>query len=75
MGSSAVISPIEEGEGGATPEGSTLGRLELALNWAALYRRKVAPIGATMCAGSNAGNSIKPRYKRIRWIKTGKNKA
>ena len=29
--SSAVVSPIEEGEGGATPEGLTLRRLELAL--------------------------------------------
>jgi len=30
MGSSAVASPVEEGGGGATPEGSALGRLELA---------------------------------------------
>ena len=27
----AIVSPIEEGGGGATPEVSTLGRLELAL--------------------------------------------
>ena len=27
----AVVSLVEEGEGGATPEGSTLGHLELAL--------------------------------------------
>ena len=30
--SSAIISPVEEGRGGAIPEVSTLGRLELALN-------------------------------------------
>ena len=29
---SAVVSPVEVGGGGATPEGSTLGRLELDLN-------------------------------------------
>ena len=29
--SSAIVSPIEEGGGGATPEDSTLRRLELAL--------------------------------------------
>ena len=30
--SSAIVSPVEEGEGGATSEGSTLGRLKLAPN-------------------------------------------
>ena len=29
---SVVVSPVEVGRGGATPEGSTLGHLELALN-------------------------------------------
>jgi len=29
---SAVVSPVKEREGGATPEDSTLGCLELALN-------------------------------------------
>ena len=29
--SSVIVSPVEDGEGGATPEDSTLGRLELAL--------------------------------------------
>ena len=29
--SSAAVSPVEEGRGGATPEDSTLGRLKLAL--------------------------------------------
>lgn len=75
MGSSAVASPVEEGGGGATPEGSALGRLELAFKWASLYLRKPAPMGATMWIGSDAGNSTKLRCKRIRWIKTGKNKA
>ena len=46
-GSSTVASPVEEGGGGATPKDSTLGCLELALKWAALCLRKVAPIGAT----------------------------
>ena len=31
MGSLVVVSPVEDG-GGMTPEGSTLGHLELALN-------------------------------------------
>ena len=58
----AVGSPKEGGGGGATPEeGSTLGRLELAL-----YLRKVAPIGAIMCTGSKAGNSSKPKCNKIR---------
>ena len=32
IGSPAIVSPVEEGGGGATSEGTTLGRLELALN-------------------------------------------
>ena len=43
---SIEVSPVEEGGGGATPEDSTLGCLELALIQAALCLRKVAPIGA-----------------------------
>ena len=39
-------------------EDSTLGCLKLAFNWAALCRRKVAPIGAMICMGSNAGKSL-----------------
>ena len=73
--SSVVASPVEEGGGGATLEGSSLGHLELALKWAALYLRKMAPMRAIMCTGSDTGNSTKPRCKRIQWIKTGKNKA
>ena len=39
--SSAIVSPIEEGEEGATPKVSTLGRLELTLIWTTLRREKV----------------------------------
>ena len=43
----AIVSPVKEGGGGgATLEVSTLERLELALIWATLCLRKVAPIGA-----------------------------
>ena len=70
--STAVVSPVEEGGGGATPKVSTLGRLELALIWATFYLRNVAPIGAIIWIGSEAGNSSNRRCKRIRWIKTGK---
>ena len=58
--SSAIVSPVEEGGGGATPEDSTLGRLELAL-----YLRKVAPIGAIIWTGLESGNSSKPRCNKI----------
>ena len=68
-------SPVEEGGGGATPEDdSTLWRLVLALIWAAIYLRKVAPIGAIIWTGSNAGNSSKPKCNKIWWIQTGKNR-
>ena len=40
-------------------EDSTLGRLELAFNRVALCLRKVAPIGAIICTGSEVGNSSK----------------
>ena len=73
--SSAIVSPVEEGGGGATLEVSTLGRLELALIWAAFCQRKVAPIVAIIWTGSEAGNSSNPRCKRIQWIKTGKKRA
>ena len=56
----------------APVEDSTLGHLELAFNWAALCLRKVAPIGAMIWTGSNAGKSSKPKSKRILWIKTKK---
>ena len=73
--SAVVVSPIEEGGRGATPDGSTLGCLELALIWAAIFLRKVAPIGAMIWIGSDVENSTKPRCKRIQWIKRGKNRA
>ena len=63
--------------GGQDPspiEDSTLESLELAFNWDALYLRKVAPIGAMICTGSNAGKFFNPKSKRILWIKTRKNK-
>ena len=64
-------SPVEEGGGGATLEDdSTLGCLKLALIWAALCLRNVAPIGAIRCTGSNAGKSSKLKSNKILWIKT-----
>ena len=65
--SSVVGLPKEGGGGGgATPkEDSTLGHLELARIRAALYLRKVAPMGAIMCMGSEAGNSSKPKGNKI----------
>ena len=57
--SSVVVSPVEEGGGGgATLEVSTLERLELALIWVAFCLREVAPMGAMIWIGSDAGNSI-----------------
>ena len=76
--SSIVGSPKEGGGGGAaaTPEeDSTLGCLELALIWVALCIRKVAPIGAIRCTGSEARNSSIPKCNKIRWIKTDKKRA
>ena len=77
---SVAESPIEGGRGGgggATPEEeeSTLGRLELARIWAALCLRKVAPIGAIICTGSEAGKDSNPKCSKILWIKTGKKRA
>ena len=69
----AMGSPEEGGGGSATPEeDSTLGRLKLAFIWVTLYLRNVAPMGAIMCTGSEAGNSSNPRCNKIRWIKTRK---
>ena len=62
---------VAEGGGGAVPKGSTLGRLKLDLNWAALYLRNVALMGATMCIGSEVGKSSKPKNNKILWMKTG----
>ena len=59
IGSSAVVSPVKEGGGGATPKGSTLGCLKLAFILATLCLRKVAPMGAIIWTGSDAGNSTK----------------
>ena len=72
----SVVGSLEErgGGGGALEEDFTLGRLELALIWVALYRRKMAPMGAMMWTGSDAGNSSKPKCNKILWIKTRKNR-
>ena len=73
---SAIGSPEEEGEGGGAPkEDSTLGGLKLALIWAALCRRKVAPMGAMIRTGLDAGNYSKPKCNKIRWIKPGKKRS
>ena len=58
-------SPDEGGLDASPVEDSTLGRLELAFNYAALCLRKVAPIGAMICTGSDLGKSSKPKSKRI----------
>ena len=72
----AVGSLDERGGGGATLEDdSTLGCLELALIWAALYLRKVAPIRAIMWTGSDVGKSSKPKCNKIQWIKIEKKRA
>ena len=36
-----------------------------------LCLRKVAPLGAIMCTGSEAGKSSNPKNNKIRWMKTG----
>ena len=73
---SAAESPIGGGGGGggggAPKKDSTLGRLELSHIWGALYRRKEAPIGATIWTGSDARNCSIPKCNKILWIKTGK---
>ena len=77
--SSAAGSPKEEeaggGGGGVLEEDSTPGRLELARIWVALYWRKVAPMGAMIWIGSNAGKCSKSKCNKILWIKTGKKRA
>ena len=56
----------------APVEDSTLGHLKIAFIWAALCLRKVAPIGAIIWTGTDAGKSFKPKCNKILWIKTGK---
>ena len=69
---SVVGSPEEGGWNAAPEEDSIRGRLELDFVWAALYLRKVAPMGAIICTGSDAGKSSKPRCNKIWCIKIGK---
>ena len=72
---SPEVVPVAEGGRGAVPEGSTLGRLELGLNWAAFCLRKVAPMWATIWIDVEAGKSSNPKRNKIRWMKTGKKRA
>ena len=70
---SSVVGSPEEGGWDATPEeDSTRGHLELAFIWAAFCLRKVAPIGAIMCTGSDARKSFKPKYNKIWCMKIEK---
>ena len=62
---SAEGSPERGGRDASSVENLTLGHLELAFNWAALCLRKVAPIGAMICMGSNAKKSSNLKSKRI----------
>ena len=63
---SSTVGSLEEGALDASPvEDSTQGRLELAFNWATLCLRNVAPIGAMIRTGSNAGKSSKPKSNKI----------
>ena len=71
---SPEVVPVEEG-GGAVPNGSTQGRLEPSLIWAALCLRKLAPMGAIMCTGLEAGKLSKPKNNKILWMKIGWKKA
>ena len=57
-------SPKGGGPDASPVEDSTLGRLELAFSRAALCLRKVAPIGAMTCMGSDAGKSSKPKFNK-----------
>ena len=63
--SSVVGSPEGATQDASPVEDSTQGRLELAFNYVSLCIRKVAPIGAMICIGSDAGKSFKPKSKRI----------
>ena len=64
-GGARDVSPVED---------STQGHLELAFNWAALCLRNVAPMGAMICTGLDAGKSSKPKSKKILRMKSEKNK-
>jgi len=72
---SSIVGSLKKGGGGATlKEDSIWGRLELALIWVALCLRKVAPMGAIKCTGSETGKSSKPKCNKIWWIKIRKNR-
>ena len=68
---SAAVAPVEEGGGGTTPKDAPLECEGSTLKWAALYLRKVAPMGATTWMGSPKGKSARPRNNKILWMKIG----
>ena len=74
---SSVVGSPNVGGLDAPVEDLTLGCLELTFIWAALCRRKVVPIGAIICAGSDAGKTSKPksnmnknRKEKSMWFRT-----
>ena len=71
LDASAVSAPVEEGGEGTTLDDAPLGRVRPTLKWAALYLRKVEPMGAMIWMGSSAGKSSRPRNNKILWMKIG----
>ena len=68
---SAASAPVKKGRGWTTPEDAPLVSEGSTLKWAALYLRKVAPMGAIIWTGSPAGKSSWPRNNKILWMKIG----
>ena len=60
---SLEVVPVAEEGGGVVPEGSSLGRLELGLNWTAFCLRKVAPMGATQQTSAEEDEVLKQLQK------------
>ena len=58
---SAAAVPVEEGGGGTLLDDAPLVRGGATLNWAALWRRKVAPMGAITWTGSPDGKPSRPK--------------
>ena len=72
---SSIVGSLDVGGLDAPIEDSTLGCLELAFIWAALCRRKVAPMGVIIWTGPDSRKSSKPKSNKILWIKTGKKRS
>ena len=68
---STASAPVKEGGGETIPEDASLGRVGSTLKWAALYLRKVAPMGVTTWTGSPEGKIARPRNNKILWTKIG----